>query len=435
MEEGALVQPLQTTSQLKGILKSYYQEFFPSHPASATIGAHGAADTAKAGGPKVAWCTSVGPSEILTALGFKVYFPENHGAMLGATRESNKFIPVANAQGYSPDICSYLTADIGSFLKAETPLTKAYGIPGIPKPDLLVYNTNQCREVQDWFAWYGRHFNCDMYGINSPWKIGTLAAQQIDYVETQFTELIPVAERISGNKFDIDRLREVVNLSRDCSLEWKKFLETARNAPAPISFFDGCIQMAPAVMLRGTPAAVDYYKALNAEVSERVKNKVGAVPKESVRLYWDGMPIWGKLRYFSDLFAGLNANAVASTYCNSWIFDCFNGNSADPDDIRGPIRSLAEGYTRIFINRSEAAKEVEMTRLLKEYAVDGVIYHDAKTCPYNSNSRFGMPDRLSQATGIPNLVLNGDLCDLRCFSEEQTTTSVETFIEQILESR
>ena len=43
-------------------------------------------DAAKAGGPKIAWCTSVGPAEILRAMGFLVYFPETHSAMLGATR-------------------------------------------------------------------------------------------------------------------------------------------------------------------------------------------------------------------------------------------------------------------------------------------------------------------------------------------------------------
>ena len=37
----------------------------------------------KTGHPKVAWCTSVGPAELLRAMGFVVYFPENHGAMLG----------------------------------------------------------------------------------------------------------------------------------------------------------------------------------------------------------------------------------------------------------------------------------------------------------------------------------------------------------------
>src|SRR5512140_339821 len=71
---------------------------------------------AKEGRPKVAWCTSVGPAELLRALGFVVYFPENHGAMLGASRMAGETIPAANASGYSPDVCSYLTSDIGAAL-------------------------------------------------------------------------------------------------------------------------------------------------------------------------------------------------------------------------------------------------------------------------------------------------------------------------------
>ena len=47
----------------------------------------------KEGRPKVAWCTSVGPAELLRAMGFLVYFPENHGAMLGATRMATETIP------------------------------------------------------------------------------------------------------------------------------------------------------------------------------------------------------------------------------------------------------------------------------------------------------------------------------------------------------
>ncbi len=36
---------------------------------------------------KIAWCTSVGPAELLRGMGFLVYFPENHGAMLGASAD------------------------------------------------------------------------------------------------------------------------------------------------------------------------------------------------------------------------------------------------------------------------------------------------------------------------------------------------------------
>ena len=60
-----------------------------------------------------------------------------------------------------------------------------------------------------------------------------------------------------------------------------------------------------------------------------------------------------------------------------------------------------------------------------------MIFHEAKTCFSNSNSRFGMPLRLKNELGIETLVIEGDLCDLRFYSEGQTTTKIETFIEQL----
>ena len=96
----------------------------------------------------VAWCTSVGPVELLRALGYQVFFPENHGALLGASRVANETMGSAHALGYSPDICSYMTSDIGSYLQQKTPLAR-YGMSTAPRADLLLYNTNQCREVRD----------------------------------------------------------------------------------------------------------------------------------------------------------------------------------------------------------------------------------------------------------------------------------------------
>jgi benzoyl-CoA reductase/2-hydroxyglutaryl-CoA dehydratase subunit BcrC/BadD/HgdB len=62
-----------------------------------------------------------------------------------------------------------------------------------------------------------------------------------------------------------------------------------------------------------------------------------------------------------------------------------------------------------------------------------MIFHDAKTCPNNSNNRYGMPERLCKKLGIPTLTINGDLNDLRCYSEEQAKTNIEAFIEQLEE--
>ena len=385
-------------------------------------------DAAQTGSRKIAWCTSVGPAEILRSLGFLVHFPENHGAMLGATRMATDMIPAANAIGYSPDICSYLTADIGAYLKGVTPLAKAYkGIEAVPKPDVLVYNTNQCRDVKDWFAWYARQFNIPLLGIHTQRCVGKVGNFHVGSVAKEMEALIPPLEEIAGRKFDLDELKRVLGLSRRCSELWKAVLETAAHKPSPLTFYDGTIHMGPAVVLRGTQQAVDYYELLLAELQERIASGTAAVENERFRLYWEGMPVWGRLSVHAKMFAALQTCVLASTYCNSWIFSAF-----DADD---PFNSMARAYTELFIVRSDEAKEAYIRRMMDFFKVDGVIYHDAKTCPNNSNCRYGMPQRLTETTGIPNLIINGDLNDLRLVSDEQTQTNVEAFIEQLMENR
>lgn len=373
--------------------------------------------------PKVAWCTSVGPAELLRAFGFEVYFPENHGALLGATRTAGDHIPATVKLGYNGDVCSYLTADIGAYLEGQTPLAKHYGLERIPRPDLIVYCTNQCREVQEWFGFFAREFHVPIAGVHPPRYIDDISKDDIANISAQFHALIPICEQVSGVKFDIDRFRETVRLSREAAVLWRGVLETAKASPAPLSFFDGCIHMGPIVVMRGTQYAVDFYKALLSELNGNVAKGVGVVTKEKARIYWDGMPIWGKLRPMSTLLHSAGAVVVASTYCNSWIFDQI--------DERDPFESTARAYGEIFINRSDLAKTKILAGLLKEFRIDGVIFHDARTCFNNSNARFGMPQRLRAETGIPSLTIEGDLCDLRFYSEGQTTTKIEAFLEQL----
>ncbi|UCD65273.1 MAG: 2-hydroxyacyl-CoA dehydratase [Candidatus Zixiibacteriota bacterium] len=408
-EKKVAIKKIQATGQMRKIMADYFYELDAA---------------ARDGSQKVAWCTSVGPAELLLSLGFKVYYPENHGAMLGATRLSNDYIPVANAIGYSPDICSYLTSDIGAFIKKETPLSKAYeGIEGVPKPDVLVFNTNQCRDVQDWLSWYSRELNVPLMGISTFRNIGEITDDVLEGIVHQIKALIPPLEKISGNKFDIDKFRESMALSRSCTELWKKVLETNAASPAPMSFFDATIHMGPAVVLRGSETAVQYYELLLAELEQRVKEGVGAVEGEKYRLYWEGMPIWGKLRDLSEFFIGLKTAVIASTYCNSWIFAAF-----DPAD---PFLSMARAYTEIFIVRDERFKEKYIEEMIRKFKLDGILFHDSKTCPNNSNNRYGMPERLEKRLNIPTLTINGDLNDLRCYSEEQAKTNIEAFIEQL----
>lgn len=135
------------------------------------------------------------------------------------------------------------------------------------------------------------------------------------------------------------------------------------------------------------------------------------------------MPIWGRLRDLATLFLELRTCMVASTYANSWIFTALDG-----DD---PFRSMARAYTELFIVRSDPYKEKYLEEMIDTFGVDGVVFHDSKTCPSNTNCRYGMARRIQERLDIPSITIAGDFNDLRCYSDEQAKTQIEAFAEQL----
>ena len=94
-----------------------------------------------------------------------------------------------------------------------------------------------------------------------------------DYVVKQLKEtVIPTLERISGVKFDIDRLREYLKKSTKAEDNLVRVLQSAKAKPSPIdAYFGGIYYIGPIFgAFRGTDDAIDYYRFLRAEVEERI---------------------------------------------------------------------------------------------------------------------------------------------------------------------
>ncbi len=361
----------------------------------------------------IAWCSAMGPVELLRAFGYEIYFPENHAALIGARRVQDRLIPRAVAEGFSPETCSYLLSDIGAHLAGETPL-RTHGLETAPAPALLAVNTNQCREIFEWFSWYKRTLDLPMVDIRTPRPLGRLGPAAMDYLLDQWEAATALLESLTGKKLDRERLSEGVRLTRTASRLWEEFLKLNAGRGYRHSFFEDLILMAPMVILRGTRECVDFYDHLLAEARTLPDRSAGR------RLFWDGMPVWGKMRFLSQLLEGENAGIVASTYALSWVFDL---------DASEPLEGLARAYARLFICLDEEDKLDWLEARVKDYGAQGVIFHEARTCAQNSNARFGMPQHLRDRTGLPCLTLFGDMVDLRHFSESETRMRLEAFLE------
>lgn len=366
---------------------------------------------------KVGWITSGGPVEFLYAMGVIPFYPENHGAMCGAVKVSADLCRLAENQGYSPDLCSYAKTDLGSNVQELSPLK------GRPKPDLFLACNNICNTVVKWWEIQARHFDVPLFLLDTPFVYGQAEPESIDYVVRQFEELIVFLEQATRRRFDMNRMRRVLENSIEGIRLWTEVLELSRNRPAPFTSFDAFVHMAPIVTLRGTKGPITYYSRLKKELEGRVARKIGAVSGERYRLIWDNIPIWYEMRPLSEALARHGMVLVADTYTSAWAFE---GLTADD-----PIRGLAQAYTTIHLNQDLEYKTRRLAALVQKYEADGFILHSNMSCKPYSFGQYEIKRRVTEITGKPGLVLEADMDDPRKYDRARAEAKIKTLAEML----
>jgi bcr-type benzoyl-CoA reductase subunit B len=365
----------------------------------------------------ICWITSGGPVEFLIAMGVIPVYPENHGAMCGASKIAVGLAEVAESMGFSPDVCSYARLDIGGAT------TQGGAIPGgLPKPDFLLCCNNICGTVVKWYEELSRIFDVPMFLFDTPFIHKDKPGHATEYVKQQCLELVEFLEERTGRKWSDDRFAEVAMLSVEGVDLWKEVLKTAESRPSPFTCFDAFIHMAPIVTLRGTQEVVDYYRLLRDEMVERVANGIGAVPDEKFRLIWDNIPIWYEMRNLGNLFAGNHACLVADTYTTAWAVDI---------KIDDPLTSMADAYTKVYLNISIDIMVEQLIALIERYSADGLVMHSNRSCKPYSLGQYDLAREVTERTGKPSLIIEADMTDSRVYSEAQTRERVEAFIESL----
>ena len=368
---------------------------------------------------KVAWVTSGAPVEFLSALGYFLIYPENHGAVCGIRRKAEELCTVAEEHGYSRDICSYARTDFGSLLSGKTPVGR------LPKPDLLLCCTNICQTVLFWYRVLADHFKVPLIIIDTPFVYDEPREHALQFITKQLEEGVAVAEEVAGISMDWNKLRQVTRRSKEAVDLWAEVLATCKNRPAPITAFDEFIHMAPIVEMRGEQFTVEYFQALLSELQQRVRDGVGAIKNEKKRLVWDNLPIWHRLRWMSQWLAKRGYALVASTYTNAWA------ELGEKIDTNRPLESAAEVYIHPILNRGTAEKLQVMKSMVTEYHADGVILHSDRSCKPYSIGQIDQRDELVNNVGVPALLLEADHNDPRTFSEEQIDNRLDAFCEVI----
>ncbi len=405
-DTAARFRPLECTGRLKKLMTRYYSyaKLMPKL------------------GKKIAWITSGGPVEPLYAAGIIPIYPENHGALCGATKKGPQLSERVEAIGYSRDLCSYARCDISCAIHSDGP------VGGLPKPDLLVCCNNICGTVTKWYEVLARLFRVPLVLIDTPYlHDGVLTDHVRRYVRAQFDDLIQAIENVTRKPFSERRFRQSMHYSLEGVKAWQRILAYCEHRPAPISCFDAFAHMAPIVTLRGTRWAVRYYKHLEAEIAQRVEKGIGAVPEERFRLLWDNIPIWFEIRNLFKQLAARRASLVADTYTNAWTLDI--------SEDRNPLDSGAEAYASVWLNVGLKPRFKVIADLARRFKVDGVLMHSNRSCKPYSFGQLDMRQMIRDELNLPCLLIEADMTDSRSYSAEQVRARLDAFIETLEAAR
>jgi benzoyl-CoA reductase/2-hydroxyglutaryl-CoA dehydratase subunit BcrC/BadD/HgdB len=270
--------------------------------------------------------------------------------------------------------------------------------------------------------------------------------------------LVAFLEEHTKKKMDYDRLGELVDLS---DRTWNLIDETyklRRTVPCPMGTGDAMNTMVPINFMMATQEAYDFFADLKKELEEKIAMGEGEVEKEKYRLMWGGgAPAWYALNdfnYFNSKGASFPVETIYRTVAPLYEMDI--------PETKDPIEHLAWrwiGYRTFWYDkarkRPESEPDVErLINWIEEYKIDGVVMHEAFSCrswhvgliwqlyqlakiykpiPVYMMGKDGKKEKVYRE--IPSLILESDIIDITSYSEVDTRSKIDVFIETLESNR
>jgi benzoyl-CoA reductase subunit B len=376
-------------------------------------------------------------TELLRSFDLLPVLPEINALQSGMRGKSRDYIAAAEKLGHSEDVCTYVKCDLGMMKSGNIGPTGEK----IPDPSLLLLSYTGCFTFMKWFEILKQEYDCPVAMLHVPYQgDGEITEAMRRYVVDQLRhEVIPRLEQVSGRRYDEDRLKELLARSAQAEEDLVWVLQSARHRPSPIdAYFGGVYYIGPIfTAFRGTPEAVDYYRALRGEIEQRVaagKGPVtpdGEIGEERFRLVVEGPPNWTSFREFWKMFADEGAVVVASTYTKvGGVYDF--GFRHDP---ARPLETLAEYCMGCYTNLNLPRRVEMLCRYVEEYRADGLLINSIKSCNSFSAGQLMILRQVESRTGRPGGFIESDLVDPRYFSAANIKNRLESYFQMIEQKR
>lgn len=403
---------LESAKTVSGAIRKVYEEMWKGRPLAWSV------------------ATSNPLNDICTALGIRVAYPENYACICTAKHLSGKYCTIAESHNYKPELCSYIRNNFGYLLSKD----KDHPLGGIPEPDVIVSVSNACLNFIKWFDALRLYFDKPFVLLNTPHRLFSedVPTYYVDYVVKELEGCIATLEKISGNRLTSPLMRQTAHYSREQGKYWRELLELNKSIPAPMNLSDLANLIFIPTSLSATEYGLDLLKEAVAEVRERVKDRVGAIPEERHRLVMFNIPPWYRLDFVNH-FAEKGCVFPFGDY-NRYLW-----NTQDIDDA-DPIVHFARkglnfghdgGYGSTIQETLYSCMGDRLADDIKAYKIDGAVIAINKSCKIMSTGALDLAKLVRDKFGLPVLLIDVDQADERTYSDGEMKQRYDAFFETL----
>lgn len=390
---------------------------------------------AKKEGKLVCWSASVAPPELCVAMDIAMVYPETHAAGIGARKGALDMLDEAERKGYALDTCSYARVNLG-FMELLMEKERTGIVPeklknspatDIPLPDLIITCNNICNTLLKWYENIAVELNIPCIVIDVPFNhTMPISKHSKEYIVEQYKEAIKQLEEICQRPFDYDKFYQVQEQTQRSVYQWNRLAQLFRHKPSPINGFDMFNFMALIVCARSLDYAEITFKKYADELEENMKN--GIYPfdgNQENRICWEGIAVWPHLGHTFKTLKNAGDIMTGSAYPEMWNLKYTPGD----------WESMAEAYTRIYINTNIDNKVEKLNDIISGGQCDGILYHQNRSCKLMSLLNHETADRLHQINKLPYVSFDGDQTDPRNYTPANYETRVQALDEMMKQGK
>ncbi|MCL5057016.1 MAG: 2-hydroxyacyl-CoA dehydratase family protein [Actinobacteria bacterium] len=247
------------------------------------------------------------------------------------------------------------------------------------------------------------------------------------YFTGELKRMITFLEELTGKKFDVNKLREVVEETNRQYEAWAEYNELRRVVPCPGGSFQGSAACWPLTqhIPSGDPRSTQLIKMMVADAEQRVKAGKGFVENERIRILWaDLAPQWADL--ISPWLAeewGANVVMDFQGYTPYTPID----TSTEDTMLFGLARRALSEVPMIRQGRGTVETMIEdMTRIIRDYSIDCVIFPGHMGHKDQAGSIHFMRE-VCRSLNVPLLCLTTSLFDERYTPLDKVKQQISEF--------